>query len=500
MHRTKSHEELQNKFNAIERECQRYKERNEVLKNARQRFYSLSNRTQDGIYALNFSVKKYVYTNPSFIKIFGHRCKDIVTAASVMEKILPEDRIKLKEKIEASLSNQTEGDEIEYRCISHDGSIRWMHDRWIVLRDGNGFCTSIEGIVRDVTEMKDIIGLKDYLEHILESCMDAIIVTNDKGIITMANRGAEPLFHAKRMDLVGSFIGDVMKYHSCQEVDVYKNILAHAPTSNYEMEACIPDGSVIPLLISSAFLTDAQNEAMGTISYIRDISSRKKTEERIRTLSRQLIRTQEVERSSIARDLHDQLAQNLYSFNIQLTTFLKQALPDDKFAGQTTDLLDSLQKIFADIRKMVFNIYPAGLETLGIAKTINNLCKNIAQIYDLEIEFNAAGVDSLGLNFDIKIAIYRLVQESLNNIVKHAQATVAHVKLVYSYPNIILRIEDNGIGFNADLLMETTGQNGCMGIWSMKERVALLSGEMIIKSDEKQGTHIDFEIPYYENE
>ena len=486
-----AYNDLQNKLASLERDHQLYKEKNEALKETKQRFYSLSNRTQDGIYTLNLSINKYVYTNPSFIKMFGHPCKDIVTTESVMEKILPEDRLKLKKRIETSLSDQKESDEIEYRCIAHDGRIRWMHDRWVVLRDDNGHSTAIEGIVRDVTEMKDIIG-------ILESCMDAIIVTNEKGVITLANRGAEPLFQVKREELVGSFIGDIVKDHSGEDTDMYEIILALAPTSNYEMEARIPNGSVIPLLFSSAFSIDAKNQVMGTISYIRDISTRKHAEKRIRMLSQQLIRAQEIERNSIARDLHDELAQNLYTFNIQLSTFLNQALPDEKYARQTSDLLDSLQKIFADVRKMIFNINPTGLETLGVAKTIHNLCKNISQIYDLETEFKAAGIDSLDFNFDIKIAIYRLVQESLNNIAKHARATKANIRLVYSFPHIILRIEDNGIGFDADQLMETTWKKGCMGIWSMKERVALLNGRMVIESREKAGTSIVFEIPYYE--
>ena len=193
MSRKTSLDELQNKYDALAREYQLYKEKNEALKETKQKFYSLSNRTRDGIYTLNLSINKYVYTNPSFIKMFGHPCKDIVTTESVITKILPEDRFKLKERINAALSHQTKGGEIEYRCIARDGSIRWMHDRWIVLHDGNGLSTAIEGIVRDVTEIKDLIGSKAYLESILESCMDAIIVTNNKGVITLVNRGGRAI-------------------------------------------------------------------------------------------------------------------------------------------------------------------------------------------------------------------------------------------------------------------------------------------------------------------
>ncbi|MGA2400080.1 MAG: PAS domain S-box protein [Syntrophobacteraceae bacterium] len=170
-------QELEALFKLLENEYKAYRERSEALRETKKRFYSLSNRTQDGIYTFSLSINKYVYTNPSFIKMFGYPCKDIVTTDSVMGKILPVDCSKLKQRIEDSLSGRKDGGEIEYRCIGHDGGIRWMHDRWVVLRDDGGIPTAIEGIVRDITDMKDIISLKDYLESILESCMDAIVVT-----------------------------------------------------------------------------------------------------------------------------------------------------------------------------------------------------------------------------------------------------------------------------------------------------------------------------------
>lgn len=492
-------QELESALKLLESEYQAYREKSEALRETKKRFYSLSNRTQDGIYNFSLSINKYVYTNPSFIKMFGHPCKDIVTTDSVMGKILPPDRSKLKQRIEDSLSGRKDSDEIEYRCVGQDGGIRWMHDRWVVLRDDSGVPTAIEGIVRDITDMKDITSLKDYLESILESCMDAIVVTNEKGTITLVNEAAESLLHKKRDALMGSFIADVIRNEPNSNLSMYDLILKHAPTSNYEFQAQLPDGTVIPLLISSAFLRDSNNCIIGTINYIRDISVIKQTEERIRMLSQRILRAQEVERSSIARDLHDHLAQNLYSFNIQFGAFLQQLqLPEDDCGGQQEVLSASIRDIIADVRKMVFNIHPTSLETLGLNQTILNLCDNISQIYGLKISFQTAGMDVLDLNFDVKITIYRLIQEGLNNIVRHASASSVKIRLVYSYPNIILRIEDNGVGFDVKNLMETTSQKGCMGLWSMKERIALLCGRMKIKSDRGVGTHIFIEIPYDE--
>ncbi|MEW6487819.1 MAG: PAS domain S-box protein [Thermodesulfobacteriota bacterium] len=467
------------------------------LQESRKRFYALSNRTQDGIYSFNLSINKYVYTNPAFIKIFGHPCKDIATTASVNDRIVSSDRQKLREKIVASLSDGREGDEMEYRCVDNDGNIRWMHDRWIVLRDGKGTPVAMEGIVRDVTEMKNVVSVKNFLESVLESCMDAIVVTNRDGYVTLVNRGAETLFGTNRDALVGSFIGNIIRSGPNAGHDIYQTILDRAPITNLEIEAYVADGSIVPLLISSAPLTDAENLMTGTISYMRDMTVRKQTEERIRTLSQQLIRTREVELSGIARDLHDQLAQNLYALNIQLSTFIKR-LPRSGIdhTVQPQELLDSLQSIMSDVRKMVFTIHPPSLNTLGLVCTLNNLCKNISKIHGLTIVFKSAGLDALNMNFDEKIAVYRIVQEGLTNIVKHANAKNATIRIVFSYPKIIIRIEDDGDGFFVEGLAAKHNTDAGMGIWSMKERVGLLNGRMTTRSEIGRGTKILVEIPF----
>ena len=149
-----------------------------------------------------------------------------------------------------------------------------------------------------------------------------------------------------------------------------------------------------------------------------------------------------------------------------------------------------------DVRKMVFNIHPTSLHTLGVVSTVNNLCKNITKIHGLPVDFKTAGMDTLQTNFDINIAIYRIVQEGLTNIIKHAEAGAATIRLVYSYPKIIIRIEDDGQGFDAAQLGKTGAAGCCMGVWSMKERVALLNGKMTTHSGPGQGTGIVVEIPY----
>lgn len=493
--------ELAERYLGLQREYNAYKEHNEALKTAKKRFYSLLNHTRDGIYTYHLGIQKYVYTNPAFIDMFGQPCKDIVTTDSAINRILPKDREKFRNKISPGSLQNSAGDGIEYRLIASDGSICWMHDRWVIIRDRAGQPRAIEGIVRDITEMKTIIGIKDHLVSIFESCMDAIVVTDAKGIVTQANKGAAALFHMPRKHFIGRFIGEIIRNQLDGYADIFQLIFSHAPTSNYELEAQLTNGRVIPLLVSFSFLEDEENKPIGTIIYMRDISARKETEERIHTLSRQLIRTQEIERNRIARDLHDHLAQDLYSINIRLKTFLTGLdSPPEGYEDQAQALMATLQDTINNVRKMVFNIHPTGMETLGLVNVLHGLCRNVAKLSGLRVDFKTAGMDHLKTDFELNSAVYRLLQEALNNIQKHAGARNVIVRLVFSHPDIILRIEDDGKGFDGHRHLELAAQKGCMGIWSMRERVGLLSGKMTIDSKPRSGTRIFVEIPYFQGD
>ena len=137
-----------------------------------------------------------------------------------------------------------------------------------------------------------------------------------------------------------------------------------------------------------------------------------------------------------------------------------------------------------------------GLEKLGLAQTLYQFCKEFSEKTNVRIDFQAAGIENLSLNYDIKINLYRLAQEGLNNVRKHAAAKKVAVKLVASFPDIILRIEDDGKGFDlSQRLAETSGEKR-LGLRSMQERVRLIQGRMNIDSIVGKGTKVTIKIPY----
>ncbi|HID30734.1 MAG TPA: sensor histidine kinase, partial [Desulfobacterales bacterium] len=114
----------------------------------------------------------------------------------------------------------------------------------------------------------------------------------------------------------------------------------------------------------------------------------------------------------------------------------------------------------------------------------------------VDVEFLSTGIDDIVIDPFIGINVYRLIQEALNNVWKHADASCVSVKLIASSPNIIVRMQDDGKGFDMKDAVAAAGREQKMGLWSMEKRVALLDGKMAIDSRPKQGTKILVEIPY----
>jgi signal transduction histidine kinase len=132
---------------------------------------------------------------------------------------------------------------------------------------------------------------------------------------------------------------------------------------------------------------------------------------------------------------------------------------------------------------------------MGLVQTIFQYCEEFSERTGLQIEFSSAGLETVKPDPDTQINVYRLIQEGLNNVKKHAEAHRVTVKLVRAFPNIILRIEDDGKGFDVNARRMASPGEKRMGLQSMEERVHLLQGKMEIQSRPQQGTKITIRIP-----
>ena len=228
-----------------------------------------------------------------------------------------------------------------------------------------------------------------------------------------------------------------------------------------------------------------------------EIEERKRTEEHVRRLSQEVIKAQEVEKQRIAADLHDRLAQDLASLKVGLDTlYADQPDTPDERRQKVSELSGLLEHTLMAVRDKAYGLHPPSLKEFGLASTVQQYCKEFAGKNSLKVDFFSVGMDDLELDFDTEITFYRLVQEGLTNIRKHADASHVIVRLSASFSHILLHIEDNGKGFEVNNRLAAALDERRMGIWSMEQRVAFLHGEMKIESGRMHGTKILIKVPH----
>jgi PAS domain S-box-containing protein len=235
-------------------------------------------------------------------------------------------------------------------------------------------------------------------------------------------------------------------------------------------------------------------EFIGFIGSCIDISDRRATEEMLLDLGGRLINAQEEERSRIARELHDNLSQDMALLSIEIEQLTQ--LPPNSEAAVNAGLhkvLHRVQGVSSEMHRMSYELHPSKLDRLGLAAATLSLCKELSSQQSLHVNCDFTNVPD-SLPHDIALCIYRVVQESLQNIVKHSGAYDAVVEL-HGFPGEIrLRITDKGVGFNPELTKRKQG----LGLLSMQERLRLVGGTMSIESQPLRGTQIDAVIPLRE--
>lgn len=211
-------------------------------------------------------------------------------------------------------------------------------------------------------------------------------------------------------------------------------------------------------------------------------------------LFRKVVAAQESERQRIARDLHDETGQSLTAIGMGLRG-LSDELKDkrghsdtlNQLQALTSDSLRELQRIISDLR-------PAHLDDLGLSATLRWYASRLQEMVRLNVRVDILGEEH-ALDETVKIAIFRIIQEALNNIVKHSNATGARISLEYREKSAHILVRDNGIGFDMDAVKNRIGRVS-LGLAGMAERATLLGGTVEVHSRPDYGTEVEAVIPY----
>ena len=220
-----------------------------------------------------------------------------------------------------------------------------------------------------------------------------------------------------------------------------------------------------------------------------DVSERREAESAARELSGRLINAQEDERRRIARDLHDDLTQRLAILSVEME-LLGRGEPGVDAGAEARRMAAQLRELSTEVHQLAYQLHPAKLDQLGLVTAARSWCRDLSQQSGLTIDFSAERVPP-DLSTDISLALYRILQESLRNVVRHSRTTAAHVELVSESDDLRLTISDEGQGFDVHEARRTGG----LGLLSMQERMRLLQGTITVHSSQGHGTRVEARVP-----
>jgi PAS domain S-box-containing protein len=231
---------------------------------------------------------------------------------------------------------------------------------------------------------------------------------------------------------------------------------------------------------------DADGSFAGYIGTAVDITERKLAEEALATVSQKLIEAHEEERARIARELHDDISQQLALVSVRLDGLRQCPLASAADLHQEIgDVYQRTQKIASDIQALSHDLHPPKLALMGLEGTVAGLCEELSKRHGVTIDLQCEKIPT-ALPPEIGLCLYRVLQEALQNVVKHSVSRHAHVSLNGHVNTITLTVKDSGAGFDPHAAMRGSG----LGLTSMQERLKVIGGELSIDSQGARGTTI----------
>lgn len=336
-------------------------------------------------------------------------------------------------------------------------------------------------------------------QALFEAAAQAIFIVDRGGHIVMANPSTERMFGYRVEDMLGQpvemLLPESLRGQHVGHRDHYFSKPQNRPMGlGLDLQARRKDGTEFFAEISLSHIKTAGGTL--AVAFVSDISKRRsdaqairQQREELRGLARQLMTAQDDERRRIARDLHDDLSQQLAYLAIDLGKLAIRPAPEE-----FTSSLRPLQRRAADaaesVRQISHRLHPSILDDIGLTAALEQYCEEFEQAYGIATRFTSRNLpDSLGP--EIAGSIYHIAQECLRNVAKHSQTTTVLVTIEGDGSVLRLTVKDEGIGLNTAQLPPGAG----IGIVGMKERAHLVNGSVSIESQSGAGTEVRVEVP-----
>lgn len=376
--------------------------------------------------------------------------------------------------------------------------------------DDVNFIQTLANILAEAIERKtfidDLRQSEEKFRGLLESAPDGIAITNSDGEIEIVNKQLERMTGYRRGELIGRQV-EILVPKRYRRHRLYRKEYLQAPHARMmgervrELFIRCKDGSEFPVEISLAPLETESGMIISAV--IRDITERKRaelqdqeTQKRLRNLAQRLQTAREEERTIVARDIHDELGQMLTRLKIDLSGISGTIPIKPRDLKERANIMIALVDTTINfVRRLSTSLRPAMLDDLGLAAAIEWQVQGFATRTGCTYSLNMDTMD-LPVNRNRDTSVFRIFQEALTNVARHARANHVEISLYKVKGQLELSIQDNGVGIQQQKLTDSQS----LGLIGMHERAAAIGGNLEIKTVEESGTWIKLKVPLVEQQ
>jgi PAS domain S-box-containing protein len=479
----------------------------EALRESELRLRQIAENIRECIWIATPAMDQVLYVNPAYTSIWGRSVESLYQRPkSLFEAIHAEDR----EQVTAIMTGQREqGFDIEYRIEKPDGAVRWIRDVGFPVKDESGKVYRIAGLSEDITGRKQVVETLRQSEFDLAEAQRVAKLGNwTLDIATGIVRWSEELyriFDDEKAPFEGTYEIFLSRVHPDDRPKVLQaNAEARSDGKSFEIEYRISTPSGQPKHIRE--IGYATKDRSGSVSALfgtaQDITERKQAENafrdssvQLRALSRRLVELQESERRELSRELHDRIGQNLTALKINIDV-LQPALAshgNEDVLARVADSAALLESTMDAIENVMSELRPPMLDDHGLAAALDWHARKFSTRTGIAVVVHA-GEPAVQPAPQVRIALFRIAQEALNNIAKHARARHAEIALDQENDDCVMSVRDDGIGFDAGENASDKPKTG-LGMVTMRERSQAVGGRFEVQALPERGTRLTVRVP-----
>ena len=435
-----------------------------------------------------------VFANENFLRLFGFH-RDQLPTLQIEDYVASEYRTEARDRHERRMRGEAAATHFEYEGTRSNGTRMWLEVDVVPISDHTGKLVGTQSALRDITERKraeqSLRESEERFRLVANTAPVMIWLSGPDKLCTYFNQQwLEFTRRPLEAELGNGWAEGVHPDDLKACLETYKRAFDKRESFDMQYRLRRHDGQYRWLQDKGVPRFEPDGSFAGYIGSCNDITDRELAADLLGSLGRRLIEAHEQERTWIARELHDDINQRLALLAIELEKWKQQVPESMDFSAHIEQARKRIFDISKDVQSLSHRLHSSKLEYLGIATAAKSFCRELSDQHKVRIEFVHSDVPH-NLPKEASLALFRVLQEALQNAVKHSHAQDFKVELRGMPDEIHLTVSDPGAGFNQ---REALGSRG-LGLVSMRERLQLVNGALVIESEPGQGTTIRARVP-----